>query len=218
MAIINLRDFYPFYTSDCFMEVSDEVAEMFKEFDRKEADCRLCTYRHKAYYSLDRDDGLEHEAVHKPARISLTLIKYECMVYIEPFYGGYYVWRLTAKSKQAVCYVFIEQKVGCASQLDGETIPSAYRWLVPSNRGDVYPNSICKCNARLWVACLREYLAELSIPNLVGRFPVQDLHGGVVDLVHDGLQVLVCQAVETGFLGQVAADASVAVLVRAALV
>lgn len=56
------------------------------------------------------------------------------------------------------------------------------------------------------------------MPNLVGRFPVQDLHGGVVDLVHDGLQVLVRQAVETGFLGQVAADASVAVLVRAALV
>ena len=24
---------------------------------------RLRTYRHKAYYSLDRDDGLEHEAV-----------------------------------------------------------------------------------------------------------------------------------------------------------
>ena len=35
MAIINLRDYYPFYTSDCFMEVSEEVAEMFKEFDRK---------------------------------------------------------------------------------------------------------------------------------------------------------------------------------------
>ena len=53
MAIINLRDYYPFYTSDCFMEVSEEVAEMFKEFERREA----------AYYSLDREDGLEHEAV-----------------------------------------------------------------------------------------------------------------------------------------------------------
>ena len=50
MAIINLRDYYPFYTSDCFMEVSEEVAEMFKEFDRKEAAYRLRTYRHKAYY------------------------------------------------------------------------------------------------------------------------------------------------------------------------
>ena len=63
MAIINLRDYYPFYTSDCFMEVSEEIADMFKEFDRREAAYRLRTYRHKAYYSLDRDDGLEHEAV-----------------------------------------------------------------------------------------------------------------------------------------------------------
>ena len=36
---------------------------MFKEFDRKEAAYRLRTYRHKAYYSLDRDDGLKHEAL-----------------------------------------------------------------------------------------------------------------------------------------------------------
>lgn len=49
-------------------------------------------------------------------------------------------------------------------------------------------------------------------------FPSPGPSWGVVDLVHDGLQVLVRQAVETGFLGQVAADASVAVLVRAALV
>ena len=33
MAIINLRDYYPFYTSDCFMEVSEEVAEMFYKED-----------------------------------------------------------------------------------------------------------------------------------------------------------------------------------------
>ncbi len=52
MAIINLRDYYPFYTSDYFMEVPEDVVEMFKEFDRKEAAYRLRTYRHKAYYSL----------------------------------------------------------------------------------------------------------------------------------------------------------------------
>ena len=48
------------------MEVSEEVAEMFKEFERKEAAYRLRTYRHKAYYSLDRDDGLEHEVALSP--------------------------------------------------------------------------------------------------------------------------------------------------------
>ena len=50
MAIINLRDYYPFYTLDCFMEVSEEVAEIFKEVDCKEAAYRLRTYRHKSYY------------------------------------------------------------------------------------------------------------------------------------------------------------------------
>ena len=61
MAIINLRDYYPFYTSDYFMEVPEDVVEMFKEFDRKEAAYRLRTYRHKAYYSLDRNDGIERK-------------------------------------------------------------------------------------------------------------------------------------------------------------
>lgn len=71
------------------------------------------------------------------------------------------------------------------------------------------PLPICKCNVCLWVACLRHYLAEFAVPSLVGRFPVRDLHGGVVDLLDDGLQVLVREVVETGPLGQVAADASV---------
>ena len=63
MKIINLRDIYPHYTQDCFVEVTDEVADLFSEFDRKEAAYRLRTYRHKAYYSLDRNDGIEHEAL-----------------------------------------------------------------------------------------------------------------------------------------------------------
>lgn len=63
MTTINLRDYYPFYTSDCFIEVSEEIAAMLREADRKEAAYRLRTYRHKAYYSLDRGDGIEHEAI-----------------------------------------------------------------------------------------------------------------------------------------------------------
>jgi len=54
MKVINLRDIYPHYTQDCFVEVTDEVADLFSEFDHKEAAYRLRTYRHKAYYSLDR--------------------------------------------------------------------------------------------------------------------------------------------------------------------
>ncbi|WP_122790156.1 RNA polymerase sigma factor [Intestinibacillus sp. Marseille-P6563] len=63
MKVINLRDIYPHYTQYCFVEVTDEVANLFSEFDHKEAAYRLRTYRHKAYYSLDRNDGIEHEAL-----------------------------------------------------------------------------------------------------------------------------------------------------------
>ena len=31
MAIINLRDFYPYYTADSFIEVPDKVAEAMAE-------------------------------------------------------------------------------------------------------------------------------------------------------------------------------------------
>lgn len=61
MKTINLRDYYPFYTSDCFIDVPDEVAALLRGFEQREAAYRLRTYRHKAYYSLDRDDGIEHD-------------------------------------------------------------------------------------------------------------------------------------------------------------
>lgn len=61
MTKINLRDYYPFYTSDCFIDVPDEVAALLRGFKLQEAAYRLRTYRHKAYFSLDRGDGIEHD-------------------------------------------------------------------------------------------------------------------------------------------------------------
>lgn len=61
METINLRDYYPFYTSDCFIDVSDEIADVFMEFKRQEADYQRRKYYHKAQYSLDRDDGIERD-------------------------------------------------------------------------------------------------------------------------------------------------------------
>ena len=61
MTKINLRDYYPFYTSDCFIDVPDEVVALLRGLELQEAAYRLRTYRHKAYFSLDRDDGIEHD-------------------------------------------------------------------------------------------------------------------------------------------------------------
>ena len=63
MKTINLRDYYPFYTQDTFLEVPDEVAASLAEAERIERNyiCRL--YYHKAQYSLDAEDGIEASAV-----------------------------------------------------------------------------------------------------------------------------------------------------------
>ena len=63
MATINLRDFYPWYTHDEFMEVSDEIAaELFADRRRERAYQRR-TFYNKAHYSLDVEDGIEAAAV-----------------------------------------------------------------------------------------------------------------------------------------------------------
>jgi RNA polymerase sigma-70 factor (ECF subfamily) len=62
IMLINLRDFYPWYTSDELVEVPDVVAEVMIEARRLEAAQRRRVYRNKAHYSLDAGDGIEAEA------------------------------------------------------------------------------------------------------------------------------------------------------------
>lgn len=64
--IINLRDFYPYYTCDALVEVSDEIGVVLLESKREEKNYIDRLFYHKAYYSLNRGDGIEHDAVDKP--------------------------------------------------------------------------------------------------------------------------------------------------------
>ena len=67
MAIINLKDFYYWYTQDQFIEISDEVAEVFLADARYEMAYQRRLSRHKAQYSLDCEDGIEYSAcLHEP--------------------------------------------------------------------------------------------------------------------------------------------------------
>lgn len=61
--IINLRDFYPFYTSDELIDVPDEIGTVLLESKRQEANYLRRLYRHKAHYSLDRGDGIENSVL-----------------------------------------------------------------------------------------------------------------------------------------------------------
>lgn len=64
MTKINLREQYPdFYKNDYIIEVPDEVAAIMLEYDRLDAAYRRRTYYHNAHYSLDRGDGIEHDAL-----------------------------------------------------------------------------------------------------------------------------------------------------------
>ena len=63
MKEINLRDYYPFYTTDMIVEVPDEVADLLYEYKLSEAAHFLRTYRHKAYFSLDYDENVERDAL-----------------------------------------------------------------------------------------------------------------------------------------------------------
>ena len=63
MKRINLRDYYPFYKSDYFIEVTNEVLEQFKQLNLKEHADFERRRVYKAYYSLDADDDIENEIV-----------------------------------------------------------------------------------------------------------------------------------------------------------
>ncbi len=67
MTIINLREFYPWYIENQFIEVSDAVAEELRASRKAEAAHQRQLTRNKAQYSLDCDDGIEYSAcVHEP--------------------------------------------------------------------------------------------------------------------------------------------------------
>lgn len=85
MKTINIREYYPFYTSDHFINVPDEIAAILRDFKRWEAANRLRTYRNRAYYSLDRGDGLENDILF----VSLSPCEiYERKMTVEQLYAA----------------------------------------------------------------------------------------------------------------------------------
>ena len=64
MKKINLRELYPdVYKTDTFIEVTDDVEMVFKASKRSEKAYNRKKYRYKAQYSLDRNDGIEQDAL-----------------------------------------------------------------------------------------------------------------------------------------------------------
>lgn len=65
MSKVNLRELYPFYCEDCYIDVSDSIVKAIREMERSEEAYMRKVLRYKAYYSLDREDNIECDAVVK---------------------------------------------------------------------------------------------------------------------------------------------------------
>jgi RNA polymerase sigma-70 factor, ECF subfamily len=67
MKKVNLREFYPsLYTKDTYVFLPDDVVTaLWEETKRERAGYAKIRY-HRAYYSLDREDGIERFALHSP--------------------------------------------------------------------------------------------------------------------------------------------------------
>ena len=66
MTTINLKDHYPWYTEDTFMEVPDEIAAFLDEDRRLQINYAQYIRDNKAFYSLDAGDGIEAGALNLP--------------------------------------------------------------------------------------------------------------------------------------------------------
>ena len=63
MATINLKEHYPWYTQDEYIEVPDEVAAELLADKRYEKNHAQRMRRNKSIYSLDVGDGIEASAI-----------------------------------------------------------------------------------------------------------------------------------------------------------
>ena len=67
MKKINLRELYPdVYTTDFFVDVTEEVMETIRAAERAETAYERKMYRYKAQYSLDCENGIENAVLFKP--------------------------------------------------------------------------------------------------------------------------------------------------------
>ena len=74
MKKINLRELYPdVYTTDFFVDVTEEVMETIRAAERAEAAYELKMYRYKAQYSLDCENGIENAVLLKPQTPEIVL-------------------------------------------------------------------------------------------------------------------------------------------------
>ena len=130
MKTINLKKYYyPLFVTDTFIEVSDEVAEALLLMRREENNRTHKIWYHKAYYSLDCEDGIENCAFDFNAKSPDEILLVDRM-------GKRYV-RATRKELKNVLpkkadFAHLEKLLYAASKPNGKKVLTGKELGIPS--------------------------------------------------------------------------------------
>lgn len=101
MKIINLREYYPFYYADVFLEVSDEVASILEDDKRRQINYEQYIRDNKAFYSLNAGDGIEVSVLHKPEQPDEAMLRQERDEFL------YAAWASLSKKQRQRIYAHV---------------------------------------------------------------------------------------------------------------
>lgn len=128
MTTINLRELYPWYTEDTFIEVSDEVAAFLEEDKRLQINYAQYIRDNRAFYSLDAGDGIEAEALNLPEqpdealeRMELERLLKEALAQLTP-----------AQRRRVLAYIVVDC-LSCRSLQ--EKTPPSLPCIIPFAKG-----------------------------------------------------------------------------------
>jgi len=77
MAIINLKDHYPYYGYDLTLDIADNIADQLLQWKREESNLQRRRRRYHDYYSLDAMKDVENKVV---CRLPAPDEVFECKV------------------------------------------------------------------------------------------------------------------------------------------
>ena len=119
MKKINLRELYPdVYTTDFFVDVTEEVMETIRAAERAEAAYERKMYRYKAQYSLDCENGIENAVLLKPQTPEMLL---EEKQFQEQVYAA--VMKLPEKqAKRIYARYYLEMAVNKIAEVDKDYV------------------------------------------------------------------------------------------------
>lgn len=115
MKTINLRDYYPFYQSDFYVEIADEIVALLIQFKKEDHANHERVRVWRAYYSMDADHSLEREVA--MAALSPEEL-YEQKVSNKELYSA--IRSLSEKQAKRICaYYFLGMSKAAIAKAEG---------------------------------------------------------------------------------------------------